>query len=665
MDEKYIFHEKMFDAQKENMEHFRQLASYQSAIIDNASYMVIVTTEEGIITMFNPAAERMLGYTAEECVGKLTPAIVHDMDEVIARAELFSEELSIQIEPGFEVFVAKARYNLPNEYEWTYIRKDGSRFPVLLSVTALRDSKQNIIGFMGIANDITNRKRAEAKLAANLWFFESMDLINRVMQGVDNIEQMMSNVLDTMISIFRCDRAFLATPCDPAQPEFTIAMERTTPEYPGAFSRAVTVPMSPDVKKLFHELLGNPNKPHEIYVGKGLDPEDIVWKTYGIQSQLAMAILPRVGDAWECGLHQCSYNRVWKPQEKKLFLEISRRLGDMLTSLLSFRNLKDLNEQLEVRVEQRTAELTYANKQMRVEIAERQKAEEDRAQAQAERDAVEVQLRSAQKLEAVGQLAAGIAHEINTPAQYVGDNIRFLNESFNSTTEVLDAYNQLLIAARNDQIFPELLSKIEKTLEANDIEFLLEQIPSAISETMEGIGRISKIVLAMKEFSHPGKKEKFPSDLNRAIETTTTVARNEWKYVAELELCLDPMLPKVPCFLGEFNQCILNLVVNAAHAIGDAIQSSTDTRGKISICTRLDGNDVEIRVKDTGTGIPKAAQPRIFDPFFTTKEVGKGTGQGLTIVYNTIVKMHNGTVTFETTPGKGTVFILRLPVHEK
>jgi len=220
---------------------------------------------------------------------------------------------------------------------------------------------------------LVERKRAEEELAANLWFFESMDRINRVIQGVDTLEQVMSDVLDAMLSIFTCDRAYMATPCDPEQPEFTIAMERTNPLYLGAFSRGETVPMSPEVKKLFIALLSNP-EPTEMYIGNGLDPEDVVWKTYGIKSQLAIAIHPKVGTAWLCGLHRCAENQEWKPQEKKLLLEISRRLGDMLTSLLSYRDLKELNDQLEVRVEQRTAELTQANAQMRLEIAEREKA---------------------------------------------------------------------------------------------------------------------------------------------------------------------------------------------------------------------------------------------------------------------------------------------------
>ena len=276
---------------------------------------------------------------------------------------------------------------------------------------------------------------------------------------------------------------------------------------------------------------------------------------------------------------------------------------------------------------------------------------------------MEVQLRQSQKLESIGQLAAGIAHEINTPTQYIGDNTRFLKDAFGSVVEMLRDYDRLLAAAKSAPLSPGQIAQLETAMVGRDMEFLYGQIPAAIQETLEGVERVSKIVRAMKEFSHPGGKEKTPSDLNKAIETTTTVARNEWKYVADLELRLAPDLPSVPCFLGEFNQVILNLVVNAAHAVGDVVRARPGSKGKITVSTKRLGEQVEIRVADTGTGIEEKHRAKIFEPFFTTKDVGKGTGQGLTVVYSNIVKKHGGTVTFETEVGRGTTFILRLPIN--
>jgi len=154
-------------------------------------------------------------------------------------------------------------------------------------------------------------------------------------------------------------------------------------------------------------------------------------------------------------------------------------------------------------------------------------------------------------------------------------------------------------------------------------------------------------------------------DLNHAIENTITVAKNEWKYVAEMETDFDPALPPVPCLPGELNQVILNMIINAAHAIADVMGDGSKGKGTIRITTRRDGNWAEIRISDTGTGIPEAIRDRIFDPFFTTKEVGKGTGQGLAIARSMIVDKHGGTIDFETQEGKGTTFIIRLPLEEK
>jgi PAS domain S-box-containing protein len=281
-------------------------------------------------------------------------------------------------------------------------------------------------------------------------------------------------------------------------------------------------------------------------------------------------------------------------------------------------------------------------------------------EAEHARQMMEVQLRQVQKLEAIGQLAAGIAHEINTPIQYVSDNTRFLQDSFKDLPAVLKSHEELIAAAKNNTLTPEVLARAEKILNGCDLAYLLEQVPIAISETLEGIERVTKIVRAMKEFSHPGGKEKALADLNKAIETTVTVARNEWKYVAEVRLDLDAQLPPVPCFLGEFNQVILNLIINASHAIADVVKDQPGAKGTITVRTRRDGDFAEVRVADTGTGIPEHVRPRIFEPFFTTKGVGKGTGQGLSIVYGSIVKKHGGDVRFETETGRGTTFILRL-----
>ena len=279
-----------------------------------------------------------------------------------------------------------------------------------------------------------------------------------------------------------------------------------------------------------------------------------------------------------------------------------------------------------------------------------------------ERKTLEIQLRQAQKLEAIGQLAAGIAHEINTPTQYVGDNTNFLKESWTAIAPLLSAMRQVRAEAGNGGVSAETLQQFDTLWEGADLLYLESEIPRAIEQSLDGIQRVAKIVRAMKEFSHPGSEEKRPLDVNKAIETTITVARNEWKYVSEVVTDLDPDLPLVPCHAGEFNQVILNLLVNAAHAIKQVIGDGAQSKGQITVTTRRAQDWAEILIRDTGAGIPEAIRPRIFEPFFTTKAVGEGTGQGLALAHSVVVRRHGGKIWFDTEVGKGTTFFIRLPL---
>lgn len=280
------------------------------------------------------------------------------------------------------------------------------------------------------------------------------------------------------------------------------------------------------------------------------------------------------------------------------------------------------------------------------------------------RKQLESQLVHAQKMESIGQLAAGIAHEINTPIQYVGDNTRFVRDSLDNLLKLIDQYGTLLASTRDGGVSREQIAAIESAVEDLDLEFVKEEIPMAIEQTLSGVDRVAKIVQAMKDFSHPSGDEKTPTDLNQAIESTITVCRNRWKYVADLETDFQNDLPLVPCHVGEFNQVILNIVVNAADAIGSIVGDGGEGKGRITVSTRQDGEWVEIRVSDTGGGIPEAIRRKVFDPFFTTKKVGKGTGQGLAISHDVIVNKHGGSIDLDSEPGVGTTFIIRLPIAE-
>ncbi len=279
-----------------------------------------------------------------------------------------------------------------------------------------------------------------------------------------------------------------------------------------------------------------------------------------------------------------------------------------------------------------------------------------------ERRHLEAQLRQAQKLESIGQLAAGIAHEINTPTQYIGDNARFLMDGFVDLAPLLVRCLRLRDAARENSSTQEAIADLLACVERADVEYFLDEIPKAITQSLEGVDRVAKIVKSMKEFSHPGSEEMQAVDLNSALESTLTVSRNEWKYVADVVTDFAPDLPLVTCMPADCNQVFLNLIVNAAHAIADKVGSHEAGKGTISVRTRRCGDDVEIQVEDTGTGIPETVRSRIFDPFFTTKEVGRGTGQGLAIAHTIVVEKHKGTIAFESRLGQGTTFFVRMPI---
>ena len=280
----------------------------------------------------------------------------------------------------------------------------------------------------------------------------------------------------------------------------------------------------------------------------------------------------------------------------------------------------------------------------------RRRARRAAAEARKREQALEVELRHAQKLEAVGRLAGGIAHEINTPIQFIGDNVMFLRGAFEDLMALVDA------PGRGDAAGGEGRPAVE------DAEYLAEEVPEAIAQTMEGVERVATIVRAMKAFGHPGGRDRVLADVDEMLSDTLVVARNEIKYVADVETDLGAVGP-IMCFPGDLNQVWLNLLVNAAHAIGDRV-ADAGGRGRITVRTRTDGDVVVVEIGDTGTGIPDEIRDHVFEPFFTTKDVGEGTGQGLALARSIVVERHHGTIAFTSRAGEGTTFTVRLPIAD-
>lgn len=277
-----------------------------------------------------------------------------------------------------------------------------------------------------------------------------------------------------------------------------------------------------------------------------------------------------------------------------------------------------------------------------------------------ERERIAIELRLAQKLESVGRLAAGVAHEINTPIQFVSDSLYFLRSSFDDLVALIDSCKAAIdLLPNNDQTKP-VLDSLAAAQDKADLAFLLQEMPNAFERTFEGANRVASIVRAMKEFAHPDGNEQSPADINHALQTTLIVASNEYKYLAAVTTDFAE-LPPVMCNIGELNQVFLNMIVNAAHAVQDSGKDA-HRGGEISIATALNGDRVEITIADNGCGIPQEHLDKIYDPFFTTKEVGRGTGQGLAITRSIVIEKHRGDIRVNSTVGAGTRFTLCLPV---
>jgi signal transduction histidine kinase len=268
---------------------------------------------------------------------------------------------------------------------------------------------------------------------------------------------------------------------------------------------------------------------------------------------------------------------------------------------------------------------------------------------------------AAEKLAAVGQLAGGMAHEINTPIQFVGDSIHFAAEAMNGLIQLVERYRQAGERARRGEALGETLEEIQRFEEDLDVDYLIAQGPKALDRSRDGLRRVAEIVEAVKAFSRAEIQDKQVADVNDLLHTCSVVARPQYRDVAELEFDAGNVGP-VLCHPGDLNQVFLNLLVNAAHAIADVVEK-TGQRGLIRIGTRRDGPAIVVDVTDTGGGIPASVRDRIFEPFFTTKPVGKGTGLGLAVARTIIVDKHGGALSFVSTPGKGTKFTVRLPIN--
>jgi PAS domain S-box-containing protein len=614
-------------------------------IFDHAIEGLFQTTLDGRFLSANPAIARMLGFDSPE--------------DMMASVTDLKQQLYVHPDERDALLALLADSDRAVETEFQWHRKDGQVIWVSLNTQAIRDSEGRLLFLQGFLTDVTKRRRAEEEVRQL-----TAELEERVAQRTAQLETANDDLTREIGERTQAEEALRER----------LTFENLIAGIAGDFAGRAMDQLDQGIIRALDgvgRFAGVDRAQVVLLAGTAQDMAIThEWCATGVGSDAqSTGGEPQPGFSWLRGqldryepVHIAALADLpAEAEQERLYLEargtkacviVPLVCGGVLTGFLGFESLRP-----DWRCSDGLLGLLKVAARSFASAFENKWAEEQRL-------ALELQLLHAQKLESVGQLAAGIAHEINTPTQFVGDNTRFLQDAFGDLMQLFAGLDRLVTSAREKGVDLDVLDEFERARVSADIDYLRTEIPKTIGHSLEGIQRISRIVYAMKDFSYPDASHKAATDLNRSIETTVTVARNEWKYVAEAKLDLDPRLPAVACFPGEINQVILNLIVNAAHAITEKLGSGSTDKGTITISTRHDGDMVEIRVADTGTGIPEQYRERMFTPFFTTKAVGKGTGQGLALAYNVIHKKHGGTIRFESEVGQGTTFIIRLPIGE-
>lgn len=830
----------MMEVIQEQEIELRQLTRLQRTILDNVAYAIISTTPNGIITSFNHAAEFLLGYTDEEVIGKQTPALWHDPEEIVHRALKLTEELGEMVTPGFGVFTARPQRNLREENEWTFIRKDGTRVLVNLSITSLRDESGRITGYVGMIYDLTERKQAQSQLQllsfaldkvketiflmsendpyflyvnqsaalalgynreeltggmgiydidpgwspevkkqfwpelamrrqipfetvhrtrdgrifpvditcnyfefdrkayslaicrdvserklmeqerlVNLHYFESMDKINLAIQGSTQIEEIINRTLDTILQVFDCDRAWLCYPCDPTVTSWRSVMEKTRPEYPGALAQGLVIPMDSEVVRVYKTVLST-NEPVKFGPGSNHALPGQVSERFKVQSQLSMAIYPKVDKPYMLGMHQCSYPREWTAEEIRLFKEIGRRLADGLTSLLSYRNVQDSETKYRRIVDTanegiwmlgKDSTTTFVNTRMadmlgyhsedmirrpvtdfmyEEDIADHLGRLEHRRQLQAEHYESRFRCSDGQTLWAMVSTVPIIENDRGFQGSFAmltditqrkvaeGELLRHKNRLEETvqerTTELMLARDAADAANKAKSVFlanmsHELRTPLNAILGFSGILRRDPKVTENQRENLDIINRsgehlltlINNVLEMAKIEAGRVQLEEAPFDLGAMLRDVMNMmeARAAEK---NLQLKIDQSSEFPRYIIGDearLRQVLINL-------IGNALKFTQ--KGGVTIRLGTKNNTIShllIEVEDSGIGIAPEDQKRIFEPFVQLENQAghKGTGLGLNISHQ-FVQLMNGHISLKSTLGKGSLFRVDLPLKQ-
>lgn len=666
----------MLEKAVKELEHTKQALQQNERnyreLVQNANSFILRMDVQGRITFFNEYAQQFFGYPEQEILGKKV------VGTIMPATSSDGHNLSGLIE---EISRNPEKYS-SNENE--NITRSGQRVWVAWTNKTVYDENGQMVEILSIGQDITQRKKALQALHRNFEFLQQLiDTIPSPIfyKDINGIYQLCNTAFEQSIGLSRNDIV--------GKTIYDLALKEQADSYndidlelirkPGTQSYESKIRYADgrihDVIFYKASITGSPGTTTGI-VGVMLDiterkeaEKERVHLAAAISQADEMIVVTDLEGSIQYvnpAFENCTgYSRREAIGQTPRILKSGQQAAEFYKSLWetirggrvwSGRLVNRKKDGTLYDEEARISPIRSSSGEIVNYVAVKRDVTKDRR--------LEMQLHQAQRMEAIGTLAGGIAHEINTPIQYVLYNTRFLQEKFVEVNPLFDKIQALVQAPESGDVKAAISKEIEEVVERIDLGFIREEIPPAIEETLEGAQRVVEIVRAMKEFSHPGSDEKTMVDLNKAIQSTITVARNEWKYVAEMETDFDPDLPLVPCLPGDFNQVILNLIVNAAHAIADVVGDGAEEKGMISIRTGRNDGWVEIRVSDTGSGIAEENQDRIFNPFFTTKEVGRGTGQGLAICHAVIAEKHGGEISFETAAGKGTTFLIQLPLEE-
>jgi len=625
--------EKLLMAQKQ----IQESTALQKSILESAGLSIISTDTEGTITSINPTGLIWLQYTEEELVNKQTPALFHEISEIVERSQWLSSKYQENIVPGFEVFVYEAKKGIIQSVEYTYVRKDGTKFPISLTVSAIRDAQGKIVGYLGIAEDITKRKRAEEELKKAAEQFQ--DLFNTSRDALLLLDEK---------GFFECNEAaVLLYGCQSKED----LIGKTPIDYSPATQndgRPSAEAAMDKIKKAMQEGSAFFEWTHTKKDGS-VFPAEVLLSRVNFEGRIVLQATVRditLRKQVEKELEQSLENQ--KIINESLVLaqqEAAQKAQELERSEKEMRALAEA--QLEA-----NEKLMLAEKQLKesLELEQKQRAELDRLVAQLKE--TQGQLVHNEKMASLGQLTAGIAHEINNPINFVYNGIDTLKVSLDDLMEIVNKYNELDNANGNKDAVIEEAKRLKQQL---DFEELTQDIEHLVADIKRGAVRTMEIVKGLRVFSRLDEEERKMASIKDCLDSTLILLNSKMKGRVELKKYYDESMPDIMCYPGQLNQVFMNIINNAIQAIPEDRKD-----GEISIYTENQQENIIIRIKDNGIGMSEQVKRRIFEPFFTTKAVGVGTGLGLSITFG-IIEKHGGNIFVNSEEGKGTEFVIQLP----